>query len=108
MSFWERIQWSAWKVQAFFGDEDAAIHADSLAEVTKGATAVDREINQIVDSQEVAGPRIPIFSDLKDALVGAVSGLKTVLQNLPLLIGIVIAIVGGYILLMGWKGKKIL
>ena len=108
MSFWERIQWGVWKVQAFFGDEDAGIHANSLAEVVKGETAVDREINTIVDSQRVEGPRIPIFSDLKDALTGAITGIGGLLKGLPYFLLIALVFVGIYLVLMGRKGAKVI
>ena len=108
MGFWERVQWAAWKVKAFFGDEDAAIHATSLAEVVEGRTKVDREINVIVDSQKVLGPRIPIFSDLADTFASLIKGLGGVFKNLPIFILIIIIFVGGYLILMGRKGKSVL
>ena len=108
MGFWERVQWGVWKVQAFFGDEDAAVHADSLAEVVEGKTAVDREINTIVNSEVVEGPRIPIFSDLKDALTGAIGGIGGLLKGLPYFFLIALVFVGIYLVLMGRKGAKVL
>lgn len=107
MNFWERVQWGVWKVQAFFGDEDAAIHADSLNEVVEGKTAVDREINTIVNSEKVEGPRIPIFSDLKDALEGALAGIGGVLKNLPYFLLVALVFIGIYLVLMGRKGAKV-
>lgn len=107
MSFMERVQWGIWKVQAFFGNEDAGIHADSLNEVVEGKTAIDREINVIVDSQKVEGPRIPIFSDLKDALIGAIGGIGGVLKNLPYFLLVALVFVGIYLVLMGRKGAKV-
>lgn len=78
------------KIKAFFGDEDAAIHYQSLEEVNERATKVDQEIFRIVESEKVEGPRIPFFSDLKDGLFGAVKGVggmfKFVGKNIVVLI----------------------
>ena len=108
MGFWERVQWGIWKVQAFFGNEDAAIHADSLEQVVLANTPIDREINTIVDSEVVEGPRVPIFSDMKDALENTFKGISGLTKNLPLYILLIIVFLGVYVLLMGRKGKAII
>lgn len=108
MGFWESFQWSLWKIQAFFGDEDAAVHAASLQEVVLGTTEIDREINRIVDSEKVAGPRIPFFSDLKDTLENAMKGIGGLAKNLPIYVLIALLFMGAYLLLMGRKGKSVL
>lgn len=107
LGFWESFQWSIWKVKAFFGDKDAGIHADSLTEVVAGSTEADREINTIVDSENVAGPRIPFFSDLADAVQNSVKGVGGILKNLPMYVMIAIVFVGIYLVLMGKQGKKV-
>lgn len=104
----EWLQLAAWDIAAIFGDRDAASHAAALREVNSQATPTDRYIYNVVESEIVEGPKIPIFSDLKDMLGDTIEGVGGLVKNLPLMIFAVIAFLGIYLILLGKKGKVII
>lgn len=108
MKFWEWVQYTVWDVRGRLGDADADAHAQALWDVTHSEDPGDREINRIVDSQIVTGPRIPFFSDLADTLMATIKGVGGVAKLLPYIVVAAIAFLGVYLVLMGRKGKAVL
>ena len=52
-SLGEWLQTASWDIQAFFGNEDAKIHAESLRTVNRQRTEEDRLIYTTVESQVI-------------------------------------------------------
>ena len=107
-NFGEWLQLAVWDIKALFGDQDAKSHAEALREVNAQATPLDREIYRVVESEVVEGPRIPIFSDLADTLGNSIKGIGGLVKNIPIYFLVALLFVGGYLLLMGKQGKKVL
>ena len=81
-NFGEYLYLLSLEVKAVLGDKDAQIHFDSLQEVNARKTKIDQQIFQIVESEKVAGPRIPFFSDVVDGIGGAFSGVGKLVKFL--------------------------
>ena len=111
MSFGEWLQRTSWKIQAFFGDKDAAIHVESLDAVNRQKTAVDRAIYNAVESQEIKHTGfLGVLDSVGDTVRGFAKGVTNILGfSLKNIQWIILLVVVGY---FGWlfvnikKGAK--
>lgn len=111
MSFGEWLQRSIWKVQAFFGDKDAAIHVESLDAVNSQKTEVDRIIYQTVEQEKIKHTGLlGVMDAVGDTVRGFTKGVTNILGfSLKNIQWIILLIVVGY---FGWlfvnikKGAK--
>lgn len=102
MGFGEWLQLASWDVQAFFGDTDAAAHAQALRDVNSQATATDAWIYNTVESEQVSHGAF--LDGLQSTLEGLWKALEAVLKYLPyILVGLVL--IWGLYLISGWRKK---
>lgn len=114
MNFWEKVQHAIWMFQAsVLGDKDAYIHAQSLEAVTKGTTAVDRDIQNRVEYASRNFKHtgfLGVLDSVGNTVRGFAKGITNILGfSLKNIQWIIILIVVGY---FGWlfvnirKGAK--
>ena len=80
MNFWESLQYASWKIQAFFGNKDAGIHADSLKTVTSATSGMDKQINDTINAYKIK--HTGILGDLQtfgNNLVNAIKALPWII-----------------------------
>lgn len=79
----EWIQKTIWRVQAIFGNKDAAIHLESLNSVNSQATEEDRDIWHRVEDQpdfQHAG-LIGVLDSIGDSTRGIFSGIGKAIKD---------------------------